>query len=385
MFFNISNVKDSRFPNNYDYGFVVLNCDNGWNLYKFGNRDVWAKGYANHYNLTELASDVNLTDTGNYCLIDISTTVKLRHNINRGFPLNHKTNSLTNLFNDNEYQPIWLDDLVTIHNPWNLHIEKTYIDTTVPDKILSRDQTVESLKKILIDDIGNFYTNNNYYPLLFCTGGVDTALLYSLFHETNSSFELIVDEYIDDSDYFWRNNKQFLTQYWGYNQIHYWATTQTCLATGSHGDEYMLRGPATIATLTAWHDIEFTKCIRPTDYHYWYFTKYQDIWHNSWRTRKELQAKYPTDTLLKQQIINVLLYDHQHWHLGNTLTWTLFKNIELAKTLLQCPIDQLIPQFTDAKITKQMINPKLLDSISYYKNLNNQENLVKLMEFHLSN
>lgn len=384
MFFNISNSKDTRFPNNYDCGFVVLNCDHGWNLYEFENRNVWAKGYADHYNLKELAYDTNLIDTGNYCLIDIGKSVKLRHNVNRGFPLRHKKNSLTNLFNDEDYQTIWINDLITIHSPWDFQIEKIQIDTTVPDKILSISQTIESLKSILTNDISNFYTNNNYRPMLFCTGGVDTALFYSLLHETCNPFELIVDQYIDESDYFWNVNKQVLTKNWGYNQIHYWATTPTCLATGSHGDEYLLRGPTTIAMLASWHDINIIKCIKPTDYHYWHFIKYQDMWDNVWNTRKEIKAKYPTDQMLKQQVVNLLLYDHQHWHLGNTLTWTLFKNIELVKTLLQCPIEQLIPQFTDAKITKQLINPELLGTISRYKNLNNQENLEKLIQFHSS-
>jgi hypothetical protein len=92
--------------------------------------------------------------------------------------------------------------------------------------------------------------------------------------------------------------------------------------------------------------------------------------------------------LLNKQILNILINDHQHWHLGNTLTWTPFKDIEIAKILLQCPIEDLLPQFLDARLTKDLIidyNPDIIDYLSKYKNHNNKENLYMLSEYYKKN
>ena len=83
--------------------------------------------------------------------------------------------------------------------------------------------------------------------------------------------------------------------------------------------------------------------------------------------------------------MNILSNDHQHWHLGNTLTWTPFKDIEITKTLLQCPINELIPQFLDGQLSKDLIidyNTNIIDYLSQYKNYNSNENLPKLYKYH---
>lgn len=383
MFFNISVDLDSAFPNNYNYGNFYINCDDGWNEYKFDNRLVLAKGYADHYSLAELSFDANLTDTGNYCLIDISDSIVIRHNINRAFPLGYKHNTLTNLFKDSDYTRIWINDAVSVNIPWDVKINKVSIDTSIPTEVLSSEQVISRLFDILNKDITDFFATNQPRLKVWCSGGVDTLLLYSLLHYNNKHFDLIKDEHIEE-DYFYQHNHRLLNQYWGYKQIHHW-TSPTWFATGSHGDEYFLRGPTAIAMITSWHDIEFMKYIKHSDYHYHHFLRYSDMWAQSWATRRELQETYPTVESLNQQVVNLLLYDHQHWHLGNTLTWTPFKNINLVKTLLQCPVEQLLEQFTDASITKELIervNSNLLATISQYKNVNNWENLQKLYDFH---
>ena len=383
MFFNIGVELDSSFPNNYHHGNFYINCDNGWQEYKFDNRLVLAKGYADHYSLVRLATDASLTDTGNYCIIDISDSVAIRHNVNRGFPLGYKDNTLTNLFKDSDYTGIWINDSVSVNIPWNVKINKVSVDTSIPAEVLSSDQAIDQLFDILNKDISDFFATNQPSLKVWCSGGVDTLLLYALLHYNNKPFELIKDNHVKE-DYFYQHNHQLLNQFWGYKQIHHW-TDPTWFATGSHGDEYFLRGPTAIAMITSWHDIEFMKYIKPSDYHYRHFVKYSDLWTQAWANRRELQETYPTVDALNQQIVNLLLYDHQHWHLGNTLTWTPFKNINLAKILLQCPVEQLLDQFTDASITKSLISrvdSNLLATISQYKNVNNCEHLQKLYNFH---
>jgi hypothetical protein len=162
------------------------------------------------------------------------------------------------------------------------------------------------------------------------------------------------------------------------------------VATGSCGDEYLLRGPTTIAMLTSWHDINFGEMLQenPESYHYRHFNKYSSLWIDSWNNREKLKSQYPTRESLNQQILNMLVNDHQHWHLGNTLTWTPFNDINLAKILLRCNINELIPQFINGQLSKNIISKidnRLLSSLSYYKNYNTQENLQKLLDYHTTN
>jgi hypothetical protein len=101
--------------------------------------------------------------------------------------------------------------------------------------------------------------------------------------------------------------------------------------------------------------------------------------------QKYFTKKYPTKQHLDRQIIDNLINDHQHWHLGNTITWTPFKNIDLVKILLRCNIVDLIPQFLDGQITKTIIkhySPKALDFVSKYKNYNSQEHLPAFLVWH---
>jgi hypothetical protein len=203
-----------------------------------------------------------------------------------------------------------------------------------------------------------------------------------------SDFDLLTEEHYA-RDQFTTENQTALEKFWAYKQIHHWLEP-SWLATGSHGDEYFLRGPVAISMLTAWHDINFFELLsdNPGSYHYHHFNRYKELWKDAWKNRHQLQQDYPTVDLLNNQILNVLINDHQHWHLGNTLTWTPFKDIEIAKTLLQCPIEELLPQFLDARLTKDLIvdyNPDIIDYLSQYKNHNNKENLYKLSEYYKKN
>jgi len=209
--------------------------------------------------------------------------------------------------------------------------------------------------------------------------------LYSML-SNGHSFELVTGQHYEQ-DSFTDKNQSLLNKFWAYKQIHHW-TDFTWIATGSHGDEYFLRGPAAIAMLTAWHNINFGKLLadNPNYYHYYHFNKYKELWADSWNNRQRLQEEYPTVELLHCQILNMLVNDHQHWHLGNTLTWTPYLDIEIPKILLQLNINDLIPQFLDGRLSKDLIinyNPKIIDSLSQFKNRNSKENLSKLHEYHV--
>jgi hypothetical protein len=359
MFFSISTyTSDPRFPNNYQAGNLWINCDNGWQR----TDNTFYKGY-----------------TDNYCKIVVNAAgASIEHSRPRSFPLYYQAGLVTNL--ESTVAQAWSDDTVTIDNLGYITLDKSPIDLTVRSTPLTIAQAQQQIRQLLDEKVKQAPSNLK----LFCSGGVDTLLLYSMLDK----FELVTDEHYEP-DQFTTENKLALDKFWAYKQIHHW-TEPTWLATGSHGDEYFLRGPAIIAMLTAWHDINFGQLLADNldCYHYHYFNKYSDLWADSWKSRDQLREEYLTVESLHLLIMNILVNDYQHWHLGNTLTWTPFKDIDIARILLQCPINELIPQFLDARLSKDLIidyNPAIIDYLSQYKNHNSKENLPKLYEFHAKN
>jgi hypothetical protein len=358
MFFSISTEIDKKFPNNFQFDHLWFNCDNGWQQ----TDSTFYKGYDD-----------------NYCKIIFDQHgAEIDHSQPRSFPLWHRAGLITNL--DCSLCPVWADDAAHIDNCGNVTLSKQSIDLSVAPSALTISQAQCSIRQRLDRKL----MSTPEHMKLYCSGGVDTLLIYSML----SDFDLLTEEHYA-LDQFTTENQTTLEKFWAYKQIHHW-TEPAWLATGSHGDEYFLRGPAVISMLTAWHNINFFQLLsaNPTSYHYHHFNRYKELWKDAWNNRHQLQHDYPTIDLLNKQILNILINDHQHWHLGNTLTWTPFKDIEIAKILLQCPIEDLLPQFLDARLTKDLIidyKPDIIDYLSQYKNYNNKENLYKLSEYYKKN
>lgn len=361
MFFSVSTSVDRRFPNNYQINNMWVNCDNGWHQ----SGTTFYKGYDN-----------------NYCCITVELDgASIKHSLPRSFPIWYQTGIVTNI--DSTLTPAWTDDAISMDMSGKITNTKINTDLTVPAETLTITQAQYYIQQRLDKKLTQVPINIK----LFCSGGVDTLLLYAMLAGQHS-FELIVDEYYE-KDAFTLSNQEALNKFWAYKQIHHW-THPAWLATGSHGDEYFLRGPAVIAMLTAWHDIDFGKLLanNPNCYHYHHFNKYTELWTDSWNNRHKLKEEYPTINLLHNRVLNILVNDYQHWHLGNTLTWTPYKDIEITRILLQCPVNELIPQFLDGRLSKDLIidyNPAIIDYLSQYKNHNSKENLPKLYDFHAKN
>jgi len=361
MFFSITKIPDIRFPNNYQINNLWINCDNGW----IQSGTTFYKGYDE-----------------NYCKIIVNDTgAIIKHSTPRSFPLWHQEGIITNIDSTLSTQA-WSDDAVNIDISGKITVAKSNIDLAVPKELLTIHQAQERIRQLLDKKLKQVPNKIK----LFCSGGLDTLLLYSMFStQSKIEFELLVDEHYEQ-DKFTKTNQSELSKFWGYKQIHHWSNP-TWIATGSHGDEYFLRGPLIIAMLTAWNNINFSELLanNPDCYHYYHFNKYTKLWKDSWDNRHQLKKEYPTVDLLHRQIINILVNDHQHWHLGNTLTWTPYKDINIAKILLQCDINELIPQFLDGQLSKNLIvdyNPDIINYLSKYKNYNSRENLPNLIKNH---
>jgi hypothetical protein len=103
-----------------------------------------------------------------------------------------------------------------------------------------------------------------------------------------------------------------------------------------------------------------------------------DLFDQQQRTQqpeKDIQTVY-------WELCNILANDWQHWHIGNTLTWTPFRDLELFKLFLQLPLDLAQAQIMDSTVSRQLIEqncPGLTKVISDQKNSGNPlKNLVGL-------
>jgi hypothetical protein len=77
----------------------------------------------------------------------------------------------------------------------------------------------------------------------------------------------------------------------------------------------------------------------------------------------------------------MLANDHQHWHLGQTLTWTPFLDLNLPRMWLACDLDDLMDQWLDAGMTKDLIrhyDASVLAGVSDFKNFDNRQNLHRI-------
>jgi hypothetical protein len=73
----------------------------------------------------------------------------------------------------------------------------------------------------------------------------------------------------------------------------------------------------------------------------------------------------------------MVINDWQHWHLGNTLTWTPLRDLEIFKALLRLPADSAVGQIMNSNISLQLIErnrPGLSALISDQKNTGNVMN-----------
>jgi hypothetical protein len=239
--------------------------------------------------------------------------------------------------------------------PDGIGTEKINIYGEINNDVLSLDQVLYTLEKNLQ---GKFQALKKDYPAvkksLFVSGGTDTLILLALARQHCLDIDILDYDHIE------------------YNQFM---------------DLNLFRGPYTIGLWAAWHDIDVASLIdQSTGYHVEYFKlpKNQQAFDKFWNNRHELQDTYPDKTSLIQQILDINANDHQHWHLGNTLTWTPFKDLELTKTILRLSAEDLIQHVIDATVSRELIkkfDSSCHDLLSTTKNEIPRQNLYQLFNY----
>jgi hypothetical protein len=384
MFFNIGQKKLDNFPKNYQHNNLYINLDEGWHESQDQHGNIlFYKGYVDSANiedvLLEIAEQEEPKFYGNFCLIKcFNQGVAIKADQLRSFPIWYDIHSgLTNL--TSLKSQVWTDSVVMIQNNGKLVESKfKYLDS-IESITLTLAQAVDQVDAILSDKIQKF-TQHNSLPLkVFLSGGIDTGLLYSYILKYNIPHELIDCEHID-FDYFYLKNRFAIRNFWGYEQIHHWR--ESCvLVSGAPGDEFTVRSPTTANMLMRFHGTSIPELLANSGYsnslHYTYFNNptYLKMWSKdtrTWKIREEVIL----------DCINLIVNDYQHWHLGNTLTYTPLRDIRIFEIIARLEKESLTDQVMNSRVQVEIIkrnHPELLKYLASQKNFNNMSNLTGIL------
>jgi hypothetical protein len=349
MFFSISHSEDHDFPDHQWLGNLCVSTDQGWTQTTVGTATVVYKGYTEsdtiEKNLIQIVSQQFPNLLGNFCaLVWDNNQLSIKTDRWRSFPIwFNKGSRITNI--EPLSNTVWTDGILSCDQ--NLFV--TYKNYDPVGKIetapVSWQDAIHLIDQILTARIKNFLGQNQLLLRVFLSGGVDTLLIYSYLKKLNAPHELIDYHHID-YDYFWKKNSDKLSEFWGYNQIHHWKES-VVLASGAPGDEFMLRSPATGNLWLLHHQtsiLEQLNC-NPGCLHQTHFLK-----DKNQKIYSSQITKQQTDSELYLMLCNMVINDWQHWHVGNTQTWTPLRDLEIFKILLR--LDQVSG-------TRQILNSEL--------------------------
>jgi hypothetical protein len=358
MFFTVSRLPDPRLPEHKNIGTWWFSHDAGWSC----NGTEWSKGYI-----------------GNHLHIKWNNNqIQFEHDLTRCFPLwwDKDSHTLTNFLGSG--QRVWADKTIAIVDG-QLVTAAVDIVGEINSSALTMNQAVDTISRCLIQKAAGLLHPSK----LFVTGGVDTLTLLALVKHVGLPCQLLDYEHFEYDEFTNQNIIDLRKQHWAYNQIHHWREPTT-LISGAYGDEFLFRGPHNIALWAAWHDIDLIQLLKSaTGYHVGYFRKPENkvIFCQAFNQRADIKAAYPTYTDLVRKIIDTNANDFQHCHLGNTITWTPFKDPELTKIVLRLNQQDLLDHILDATVNRQIIArlyPTALNLLSATKNQDSRQYLHML-------
>jgi len=382
MFFNITNSKLENYPCHWRLAGLYVNTDPGWTLATIGKKQILYKGYADVNSLDclleQIANQNEPVLTGNFCaLVAEENTIKIKSDRNRSFPV-YIGQDVNNLIPTNNIA--WADSLVTVNSDLSVTIEKFDLIGKINTDTLELNDVINKISDIIDKKTISFLTHNQLPVRAYLTGGVDSMLVYSFLQKHTKNFELINYSHID-YDYFWLKNSGDIKKNWAYNQIHHW--TDACVLTsGTPGDEFMLRSPTTVDLFLKHHNIKISNLLNLPEWknclHHAYFSREKNL--EIFNT--QLPLDQPTDQLYRS-LCNIIVNDWQHWHIGNTLTWTPLRDLEIFKLMMRLPVDEILGQAMNSVFSIRLIEhncPGLSSALSDQKNANNAlSNLVNII------
>ena len=350
MFFCISSYQRDNFSLHWTVDNIHIDTDNGWQSSEHDSTLFIYKGYTDQGKLDQQLLTIDNSASGNFCIIAIDRAqkiIKLTTDRCRSFPIYFENQqaitNLTQLVNT-----AWTDSIVESDFDLNVIEHKVDVIGSVDSSELSYKSALEQVDDILFEKTKQFVANNDLPLKVFLSGGVDTMLVYSYLVRAGANFELIEYNHFDH-DYFWRENSHLIKQFWGYSQIHHWR--QPCvLASGAPGDEFMLRSPTTANLFLTRYSTSIPQLLE----------QYTDCLHHPYFSQKKHLELFKQQSTTTQDtsdwaLCNIVANDWQHWHLGNTLTWTPLRDLEIFKILLRLPLSHAINQIMNSEFSRFLI------------------------------
>lgn len=375
MFFYLGHQPHARFPRHYALGSLTLSTDQGWHQHQSAKKTRIYKGYANEFDLASGVTHITQDHqhTGNYCVFchDHDTgVISVFTNQWRGFPMWYdKGNALSNLHRA-DYS-IWCDSEIALDQQLGLQEIKVDVMGTIDTNEIDLDLALDIIHQRLDHTVRAFLAHNTRPLRVFCSGGVDSMLVYSYLRRHTTQIDLVLEERVQWDDFWCWNSRLLQTQFWTYGQIHHW-TDPCVLASGAPGDEFMLRSPVTADLWLRRHGSSIPQSMTeyPQCLHHDYFDleKHQRVFREN-HQNSEIHDLCDHD--FHRYLCNIVLNDHQHWHLGHTLTFTPLRDLEIFKILLRLDVDSAQHQIMDSSISRRLIqrnDPRLLDYLSPVKN-----------------
>lgn len=382
MFFNIGHTHLENYPCHWQLGRFSVSTDQGWTHTTLGTAEILYKGYADADSLDRLLEQILFQTepklTGNFCaFVAINDTLQICTDRYRGFPI-YVGNGVNNLVPTNH--TAWTDSLITLHVDLTVTENKFDVIGKIETTPLTVDEVLHKVADIIDKKTAAFVKHNQLPVRAFLSGGVDSMLVYSFLCKHSNKFELVDYSHVD-YDYFWLKNSGSIEKYWGYTQIHHWKNP-CVLTSGAPGDEFMLRSPTTADLFLKHHNISIIDLLADPVWanclHRDYFSreKHIDIFNSQHEQQQSLEQ-------LHWALCNIVVNDWQHWHLGNTLTWTPLRDLEIFKLMLRLPIDAIIGQVMNSDFSVRLIEkncPGLRNALSDQKNTGNTlANLVNVI------
>jgi hypothetical protein len=382
MFFSIAQQQQTNFSHFYQLGSFCISTDAGWTETQVENYHVLYKGYADDAGVESLLPTiVDQTEPellGNFCVIAYNSqsgTIKIQTDRYRGFPIFIKAGSeVTNLTPLDHIA--WTDSLIEVGPDISINETKFNVIGQIDTTYTSMEEVVEKIDNILKARTQKFVSTNRLPVKTHLSGGVDSLLVYSYLQKYTSNYEMIRCAHIDYDEFWLKNSGTLKENFWGYKQIHHW--NQPCVLTsGAPGDEFMLRSPVTVDLFLRLQGLDMFDLLEqhPDCMHASYFLldKHTKVFSN-----QELPQWDRKEMLWN--LCNILVNDWQHWHIGNTLTWTPLRDLEIIKLLVRLPAAEAVGQIMDSEISCRLIEqnyPGLTKTISDQKNSGNaMKNLV---------
>ena len=373
MFFTLSKNPKKNFIHTFELGRVFLNTDAGWKVLDLGENTVYYKGYADSAPLESLFDAVieqeRPTLKGNFCMIIYNHSTKvisIKTDLYRSFPIYlDPGREITNLYPTDDV--VWTDSAITADQELNIEKIKHDVIGKINTDPIDKETALNQIDELLSKKTQQFLQHNKLPIKVHLSGGVDSMLVFSYLKKYTDNFELIKCSHID-YDRFWLCNEHQLKKFWGYKQIHHW-TAPCVLTSGAPGDEFMLRSPLTSHYWLTYHDQNLITLLNQP--------QWKNCLHRDYFKKPELQEIFQRSGLGNKtynvywQLCNININDWQHWHLGNTLTWTPLRDIEIFKILIRLPLEDAVGQIFDSELSKTLIkhnDPALVDLISTQKN-----------------